>query len=59
MKNSNRAGEFRASQRFKELLAATVAKSHRSQANLREMLLYSYGGQQSITLSTKFSSKKK
>jgi hypothetical protein len=44
---------FRASPRFKELLAVAAAKEHRSQANLLEMLLYSYCEQQGISPSPK------
>lgn len=40
---------FRASPRFKEMLASAAAEERRSQANLLEMLLFSYCEKKPVT----------
>lgn len=42
---------FRASPRFKEMLALAAAEERRSQANLLEMLLFSYCEKKGLTTS--------
>ena len=42
---------FRASPRFKEMLASAAAAERRSQANLLEMLLFSYFDKKGLTKS--------